>query len=238
MSKMLPEIALPAGATEDEHNTPNDETWWTTAPYEQTINMLEAQLPLGQTLEGVPFCKGDTGPVSPVITAWSWATDTEDLTVSVSLPGSLTTRGEQTEVRFRREALPDGNGRHDCTAPVPASVNPEPPPGPVSTNAPNAGPLPHSDTAEIDMPPGSFLMMPSNPQTEYTSEIWSYAVSQSDMVAWLTQRLPIGEPFHGVAWCEEHDANTFEWIGGGQRFYAQVENGVVEFQRGFIDYEC
>ena len=28
------------------------------------------------------------------------------------------------------------------------------------------------------------------------SEEWFYDVSQSDMVAWLQQRLPVGQPFH------------------------------------------
>lgn len=237
---MLPEITLPTGATEYEHNTPNDETWWMKTPYDQTITMLEKQLPIGQTFRGVPFCSGATGPPSPVITAWTWSTATEDLTVFVSPPGSVTTRGQLTEVEFRWEALPDGNGRENCTAPMPASVNAEPPPGPVSTNSPNSGPLPHSDKAEIDMPPGSWLS-PSNPETVRTnSEIWNYVVSRPDMVSWLRQRLPIGKPFHGIAWCEEDpELISFEWIGGGQRFYAQVTDyGLVEFQRGPIQGGC
>jgi hypothetical protein len=203
--------------------------------------MLKGQLPIGQTFRGVPWCKGDTGPVSDVITAWSWATNTEDLTVFVT-PPSQTPR-PQGQIEFRWQAVPDGNGREGCTAPLPASVNPEPPPGPVPTNSPNSGPLPHSDKAEIDMPPGSWLS-PSNPETVRTnSEIWNYAVSQSDMVAWLRQRLPVGQPFHGIAWCEADDLGggqtTWEWISGGQRFYVQVTDyGMVEFQRGSTDYGC
>ena len=80
-SKMLPEIALPAGATEAPHNSPGDETWFVTTPYDQTVAMLKAQLPIGQTFRGVPFCSGDTGPVSLDINAWYWSTDTEELSV-------------------------------------------------------------------------------------------------------------------------------------------------------------
>jgi hypothetical protein len=85
--------------------------------------MLKGQLPIGQTFRGVPWCKGDTGPVSDVITAWSWATNTEDLTVFVT-PPSQTPR-PQGQIEFRWQAVPDGNGREGCTAPLPASVNPE-----------------------------------------------------------------------------------------------------------------
>jgi hypothetical protein len=86
-SKMLPEITLPAGSSEEAHNTPGDETWYLTTPYDQTLAMLKAQLPIGQTFRGVPWCKGDTSPVSPDINAWEWSTDTEALTVFAQRAG-------------------------------------------------------------------------------------------------------------------------------------------------------
>jgi hypothetical protein len=233
---MLPEISLPEGATEWEHNTPSDESWFVTTPYDSTTAMLKAQLPIGQTLRGIPFCKGD---VDSAITEWLWSTNTEQLTVFVQAPGTL---GPKQEVEFRWEANPDGNGRDGCTTPAPASVSAEPPPGPAPTYNADSGPLPHSDEAEIDLPPGSWLS-PSNPETVRTnSEEWNYDVSQSDMVAWLKQRLPIGAPFHGIAWCSSPDIQgqtAWEWIGNGQRFYVQVtDGGLVEFQRGPTDFPC
>jgi hypothetical protein len=106
----------------------------------------------------------------------------------------------------------------------------------------NTGSLPHSDNAEIDLPPGSRLL-PSNPVSARThSEHWSYAVSQSDMVAWLRQRLPVGQPFHGIAWCgaPQIDGQTaWEWISNGERFYVQVTDyNLVEFQRGSAAFPC
>jgi hypothetical protein len=238
-SKMLPEITLPAGTTEAAHNTPGDETWFATTPFDQTVAMLKAQLPIGQTFRGVPWCKGD-GPVSPDINEWEWSTDTEALTVFAQRPGLI---GPQQDIEFRWEAVTDGSGREGCTAPLPASVSAEPPPGPAPTNPPSgSGPLPHSDEAEIDMPPGSWLS-PSNPETVKThSEMWNYDVSQSDMVAWLQQRLPVGQPFHGIAWCSApqiEGQTAWEWISNGQRFYVQVTNyNLVEFQRGPTDWPC
>lgn len=239
-SKMLPEITLPAGTTEAAHNTPGDETWFATTPFDQTAAMLKAQLPIGQTFRGVPWCKGDTGPVSPDINAWEWSTDTEALSVFTQRAGLI---GPKQEVEFRWEAVTDGTGREGCTAPLPASFSAEPPPGAAPTNPPNgSGPLPHSDKAEIDMPPGSWLG-PSNPQTVRTnSEEWHYDVSQSDMVAWLKQRLPVGQPFHGIAWCgapEIEGQTAWEWNSNGQRFHVQVTDyGMVEFQRGPTDWPC
>lgn len=237
-SKMLPEITLPAGTTEAAHNTPGDETWFATTPFDQTATMLKAQLPIGHTFRGVPWCKGD-GPVDKDINAWEWSTDTEAITVFAQRPGLI---GPQQEIEFRWEAMPDGDGREGCTAPLPASFSAEPPPGPASTNAQGAGALPHSDKAEIDLPPGSWLA-PTNPETVRTnSEEWYFDVSQSDMVAWLTQRLPLGKPFHGIAWCGSPpvDGQTdWEWNSGGQWFHVQVTNyNMVEFQRGSVSIGC
>ena len=138
----------------------------------------------------------------------------------------------------------DGNGREGCATSAPASASAEPPPGPAPTPGAgaNTGPLPHSDKAEIDLPPGSRLL-PSNPETVRTnSEHWSYDVSQSDMVAWLRQRLPVGQPFHGIAWCDApqiEGQTAWEWISNGQRFYVQVTDyGLVEFQRGSAALPC
>jgi hypothetical protein len=236
-SKMLPEISVPTGSFEYEHNTTDDETWYFTTPYDQTITMLKAQLPIDQTFRGVPYCKGNVGDA---ISGWNWSTNTEDLEVFVT-PPSKNPR-PQGQIEFRWQAVTDGNGRDGCTAPLPASVSAQPPPGPAPTNAPGSGPLPHSDEAEIDMPPGSWLA-PSNPETVKThSEIWNYDVSQSDMVAWLKQRLPVGQPFHGIPWCgapQIEGQTSWEWLSNGQRFYVQVTNyGLVEFQRGPTDWPC
>jgi hypothetical protein len=175
----------------------------------------------------------------PGIVAWTWATDTEDLSIFVTGPSIAVTKNE---IEFRWQPVTDGNGRQDCTAPLPDSYSAQPPPGPRSTSTYSSAPLPHSDKAEIDMPPGSWLM-PSNPETVRTnSEEWSYDVSQSDMVAWLRQRLPVGQPFHGIAWCDApqiEGQTAWEWLSGGQRFYVQVtDGGMVEFQRGSTDWPC
>ena len=152
--------------------------------------------------------------------------------------------GPQQEVDFRWEAVTDGNGRRLCPTTAPASASAEPPPAPAPTPSAdaNTGPLPHSDKAEIDLPPGSRLL-PSNTEAVRThSEHWSYDVSQSDMVAWLRQRLPVGQPFHGIAWCgaPQIDGQTaWEWISNGERFYVQVTDyGLVEFQRGSAALPC
>ncbi|MGO9351061.1 MAG: hypothetical protein ACLP3C_09660 [Mycobacterium sp.] len=236
---MLPEVAVPAGSWEWEHNTPDDETWYFTTPYDQTVNMLKAQLPINDAFRGVPYCKGN---VDNAISGWNWSTNTEDLEVFVTPPNSQHPR-PQGQIEFRWQPVTDGDGRDGCTAPLPASFNAQPPPGPPPTNASGSGPLPHSDKAEIDMPPGSWLS-PSNPETVKTnSEIWNYVVSQSDMVAWLKQRLPVGQPFHGIPWCDNTPAlqgqTVWEWMGNGQRFYVQVtEYGMTEFQRGPIQGGC
>jgi hypothetical protein len=135
----------------------------------------------------------------------------------------------------------DGSGRQTCTAPLPDSFSAEPPPGPAATTTNGSEPLPHSDKAEIDMPPGSW-QSPSNPEMVKTnSEIWNYVVSQSDMVAWLMQRLPVGQAFHGIAWCNApqiEGQTAWEWISNGQRFYVQITDSLVEFQRGATDWPC
>ena len=129
------------------------------------------------------------------------------------------------------------------TGPQPDWYSPQPPPGPRLTSANNSGPLPHSVEAEIDLPPGTWLA-PSNPETVKTnSQIWYYDESQSDMVAWLKARLPIGQPFHGSAFCADEPPiegqTSWEWIGGGQRFYVQVTDyNMVEFQRGSMAGGC
>ncbi len=132
-----------------------------------------------------------------------------------------------------------------CPGVVMSQPMPLPPAGryPDSSGAgANTGPLPHSDKAEIDLPPGSRLL-PSNPVAVRThSEHWSYDVSQSEMVAWLRQRLPVGRPFHGIAWCDapQIDGQTaWEWISNGERFYVQVTDySLVEFQRGSAALPC
>jgi hypothetical protein len=193
------------------------------------------------TPAGVDFGTIDTCLIRarPGIVAWTWATDTEDLSIFVTGPSIAVTKNE---IEFRWQPVTDGNGRQDCTAPLPDSYSAQPPPGPRSTSTNSSAPLPHSDKAEIDMPPGSWLM-PSNPETVRTnSEEWSYDVSQSDMVAWLRQRLPVGQPFHGIAWCDApqiEGQTAWEWLSGGQRFYVQVtDGGMVEFQRGSTDWPC
>jgi hypothetical protein len=133
-SKMLPEIALPAGSTEYGQNTPDDETWYPTTPYDQTVAALKPQLPIGQTFHGVPFCKGDVGAQ---ITQWDWATDTEDLAIFVQAAGLI---GPKQEVEFRWQAIQGGGGREGCTAPLPATVSAEPPPSTSSTSTPAAEP--------------------------------------------------------------------------------------------------
>lgn len=125
-SKMLPEIALPAGSTgSSELNELGGEEWWTDTPYDQSVLMIKAQLPLEQTLGGLPWCTGFTGNEVPgTITTWQWATDTEVLTTSVMSPTTGLTRDGKTAIEFRREAAPTGDGRRDCTAPLPATTSP------------------------------------------------------------------------------------------------------------------
>ncbi len=118
----------------------------------------------------------------------------------------------------------------------------QPLPIPAPTPSANIGSSLHSVKAEIDLPPGSRLLA-SNPVSVRTnSEHWSYDVSQSDMVAWLRQRLPVGQPFHGIAWCgaPQIDGQTaWEWISNGERFYVQVTDyNLVEFQRGPAAFPC
>lgn len=241
---MLPEIAVPAGSTERDHQEPDEEVWYFTAPYDQTVAMIKAQLPIGQTFRGVPYCKGDND-VKPgaEIVAWDWPTDTEDLWISVTGPSLAMNKNKLGEIMFRWQPMTDGDGRHECTAPLPDSYSPQPPPPPRSTTANGSAPLPHSDMAEIDMPPGSWLMPNSKPNTGPPGELWSYDVSQSDMVDWLKARLPVGQPFHGSAFCTDESPTEglteWEWIGGGQRFYVQVnDSGMVMFQRGSMTGGC
>jgi hypothetical protein len=242
---MLPEITVPAGSSEVPHNEADDETWYFTAPYDQAAAMIKAQLPIGRTFRGVPYCKGDNDlkPGAEIV-AWDWSTDTEDLWISVTGPSLAINKNKLGEILFRWQPVTDGSGRQqDCTAPLPDSYSPQPPPGPRSTSTNNSAPLPHSDKAEIDLPPGTWLA-PSNPETVKTnSEIWYYDVSQADMVAWLTARLPIGQPFHASAFCADEPPiegqTSWEWIGGGQRFYVQVTDyNMVEFQRGSMAGGC
>ena len=107
---------------------------------------------------------------------------------------------------------------------------------------PDTGSLPHSSKAEIDLPRGSRLLPSNSVSVRTHSEHWSYRASQSDMVAWLRQRLPVGQPFRGIAWCgaPQIDGQTaWEWISNGQRFYVQVTDyGLVEFQRGSATLPC
>jgi hypothetical protein len=81
--------------------------------------MIKAQLPVGQTFRGVPYCKGDDA-VKPgaEIVAWTWATDTEDLSIFVTGPSIAVTKNE---IEFRWQPVTDGNGRDGCTAPLPDS---------------------------------------------------------------------------------------------------------------------
>ena len=125
-SKMLPEIALPVGSTgSSELNELGGEEWWTDTPYEQSVLMIKAQLPLEQTLGGLPWCTGFTGNEVPgTITTWEWATDTEVLDIFVMSPTTGLTRDGKTAIEFRREATPKGDGRRDCTAPLPATTSP------------------------------------------------------------------------------------------------------------------
>jgi hypothetical protein len=240
---MLPEIAVPAGSSEVPHNEADDETWYFTTPFDQTAAMIKAQLPIAQTFRGVPYCKGDDVKPDSQIVAWHWATDTEDLWISVTSPSlAINKNNKLGEIEFRWQPVTDGNGRQDCTAPLPDSYSPQPPPPPRSTSTNSSAPLPHSDEAEIDLPPGTWLA-PSNPETVKTnSENWYYDVSQSDMVAWLKARLPIGQPFHGIAWCDAPQVEgqtAWEWISNGQCFYVQVTDyKMVEFQRGSTDWPC
>ena len=146
--------------------------------------------------------------------------------------------------RFQMGGSDRRQSPQSCPTPAPASASTEPPPAPAPTPSAgaNTGPLPHSDKAEINLPPGSRLL-PSNPEAVRThSEHWSYDVSQSDMVAWLRQRLPVGQPFHGIAWCDApqiEGQTAWEWISNGERFYVQVTDyGLVEFQRGSAALPC
>ena len=162
-SHMLPEIILPAGSTEVPHNEADDETWYFTAPFDQTAAMIKAQLPIGQAFRGVPYCKGDDD-VKPgaEIVAWDWATDTQDLWISVTGPSLAINNNKLGEIEFRWQPVTDGSGRQqDCTAPLPDSYSPQPPPGPRSTSTNNSAPLPHSDKAEIDLPPGTVACLQS-----------------------------------------------------------------------------
>jgi hypothetical protein len=93
--------------------------------------MIKAQLPIGETLRGVPYCKGDND-VKPgaEIVAWDWATDTEDLWISVTGPSLAINKNKLGEIEFRWQPVTDGSGRQqDCTAPLPDSYSPQPPPG-------------------------------------------------------------------------------------------------------------
>jgi hypothetical protein len=242
-SKMLPEIVVPAGSWEYEHSSPGDETWYFTAPYEQTVGMLKAQLPIGQIFRGVPWCKGDVGQqISQFSTNWFWATNNEELWVLVTPPSN--SPRPQGNIEFEWDAVTDGSGRQVCTAPLPDSFSAEPPPGPAPTTTNGSEPLPHSDKAEIDLPPGSWLMSNKPNPPMPPGETWSYDVSPSDMIAWLKARLPIGQPFHGSDWCpntpQSEGFTAWEWIGNGQRFFAQVdnENGMVVFERGPTQSVC
>ena len=62
------------------------------------------------------------------------------------------------------------------------------------------------------------------------------------MVAWLRQRLPVGQPFHGIAWCgapQIEGQTAWEWISNGERFYVQVTDySLLEFQRGSAALPC
>jgi hypothetical protein len=109
---MLPEISVPAGSSEVPHNEPEDETWYFTTPYDQTAAMIKAQLPIGQPFRGVPFCKGDND-VKPgaEIVAWDWATDTEDLWISVTGPSLAINKNKLGEIEFRWKPVTDGSGR-------------------------------------------------------------------------------------------------------------------------------
>jgi hypothetical protein len=149
---MLPEIAVPAGSTERDHQEADEEAWYFTAPFDQTAAMIKAQLPVGQPFRGVPYCKGDdTVKPGAEIVAWEWTTDTEDLFISVTGPSLAINPKKLGETLFRWQPVTDGNGRDGCTAPLPDSYSAQPPPGPRSTVANNSGPLPHSDKAEINL---------------------------------------------------------------------------------------
>ena len=73
-SKMLPGITLPVGSVEGANNTPDDEFWDYTVPYDEAVNIMKAQLPIGQTFMGLPFCQGldsSHSKVSPTpVTVW------------------------------------------------------------------------------------------------------------------------------------------------------------------------
>ena len=153
---MLPEISLPVGAHEAAHNTPSDETWFVTTPYDQTLAMLKAQLPFGQTFRGMPWCVGVDGLE---FMRWIWRTDTEALSVYLRAPG---VSGPDQVVIFARGAVKDGNGREGCATPALASASAEPPQGPAATPSAgaNTAPFSHSDKAEVDLPQGSRLLPP------------------------------------------------------------------------------
>ncbi len=116
-SKMLPGITLPAGSAEAANNTPDDETWYYTVPHDLAVDIMKAQLPIGQTLMGLPFCQGldsSHSKVSPTpVTVWEWSNGTDDFAVFVTPPRGNPPWDKQIE--FRRGPWPDGE---PCTGKV------------------------------------------------------------------------------------------------------------------------
>ncbi len=110
---MLPGMTLPVGSVEGANNTPDDETWYYTVPYDEAVNIMKAQLPIGQTFMGLPFCQGldsSHSTVSPTpVTVWEWSNGTDDFAVFVTPPrlGKV--------IEFRRGPWPDGE---PCTGKV------------------------------------------------------------------------------------------------------------------------
>jgi hypothetical protein len=117
---MLPGITLPVGSVQTANNTPDDETWYYTVPYDQAVDIMKAQLPIGQTFMGLPFCQGfdsSQSKVSPTpVTVWEWSNGTDDFAVFVTPPRGNPPWGKMIE--FRRGPWPGGEPSTVCTGKV------------------------------------------------------------------------------------------------------------------------
>ncbi len=84
-----------------------------TVPYDEAVDIMKAQLPIGQTFMGLLFCQGldsSHSTVSPTpVTVWEWSNGTDDFAVFVTPPRL----GKWIE--FRRGPWPDGE---PCTGKV------------------------------------------------------------------------------------------------------------------------
>jgi hypothetical protein len=81
----LADITLPAGTVPDG-TLENRELWKVITPYDDTVQYLRQQLPIGHDYQGLNWCGQD---VNDSWTEWNWADTKEFLQVHLSRDGHL-----------------------------------------------------------------------------------------------------------------------------------------------------